>query len=191
MKAKTFDQVLAENKGKPILVANRGIPARRLCRSISEMEAISIMTATDVDKTSPSTRSAQELMLLGEDPTSYLDIDRIIEKAKKRGVIAIHPGWGFAAEDYSFPLKCEEAGIHFIGPPHDAMRLLGNKVAVRKLAKELGVPVVPVRKMPLHWRRHVSLPEKSVIRSCSKLKAAAAAGESTKYTPKKNSNPLL
>lgn len=143
MKAKTFDQVLAENKGKPILVANRGIPARRLCRSISEMEAISIMTATDVDKTSPSTRSAQELMLLGEDPTSYLDIDRIIEKAKKRGVIAIHPGWGFAAEDYSFPLKCEEAGIHFIGPPHDAMRLLGNKVAVRKLAKELGVPVVP------------------------------------------------
>ena len=143
MKAKTLEQVLAENKGKPILVANRGIPARRLCRSISEMEAISIMTATDIDKTSPSTRSAQELMLLGEYPTSYLDIDLIIEKAKKRGVIAIHPGWGFAAEDDAFPLKCEKAGIHFIGPPHDAMRLLGNKVAVRKLAIELDVPVVP------------------------------------------------
>ena len=143
MEEKTLEQVLAENKGKPILVANRGIPARRLCRSISEMEAVSIMTATDVDKTSPSTRSAQELMLLGEDPTSYLDIDRIIENAKTRGVIAIHPGWGFAAEDCSFPLKCEKAGIRFIGPPHEAMGLLGNKVAVRKLAIELGVPVVP------------------------------------------------
>jgi pyruvate carboxylase len=143
MEEKTLEQVLAENKGKPILVANRGIPARRLCRSISEMEAISIMTATDVDKTSPATRSAQELMLLGEDPRSYLDIDRIIENAKKRGVIAIHPGWGFAAEDCSFPLECKKAGIRFIGPPHDAMRLLGNKVAVRKLAMELGVPVIP------------------------------------------------
>jgi pyruvate carboxylase len=143
MEEKTLEQVLAENKGKPILVANRGIPARRLCRSISEMEAVSIMTATDVDKTSPSTRSARELMLLGEDPTAYLDMDRIIETAKNRGVIAIHPGWGFAAEDCSFPLKCEKAGIRFIGPPHDAMGLLGNKVAVRKLAKKLGVPVIP------------------------------------------------
>nr|WP_319393528.1 pyruvate carboxylase [uncultured Desulfobacter sp.] len=143
MEEKTLEQVLAENKGKPILVANRGIPARRLCRSISEMEAVSIMTATDVDKTAPSTRSARELMLLGEDPTSYLDMDRIIDNAKTRGVIAIHPGWGFAAEDCSFPLKCEKAGIRFIGPPHDAMGLLGNKVAVRKLAKKLGVPVIP------------------------------------------------
>nr|WP_319491919.1 pyruvate carboxylase [uncultured Desulfobacter sp.] len=143
MEEKTLEQVLTENKDKAILVANRGIPARRLCRSISEMEAVSIMTATDVDKTSPSTRSAQELMLLGEDPTSYLDIDRIIENAKNRGVIAIHPGWGFAAEDCSFPLKCEKAGIRFIGPPHEAMGLLGNKVAVRKLAMELGVPVIP------------------------------------------------
>lgn len=143
MKAKTLDQVLAENKGKPILVANRGIPARRICRSISEMEAISIMTATEIDKTSPSTVSAQELLLLGDNPTAYLDIDLIIEKAKERGVIAIHPGWGFAAEDHSFPRKCQEAGILFIGPPHDAMRLLGNKVAVRKLAMELDIPVVP------------------------------------------------
>jgi len=143
MEEKTLEQILAENKGKPILVANRGIPARRLCRSISEMEAVSIMTATDIDKTSPSTRSARELMLLGEDPTAYLDIDKIIKTAKSRGVIAIHPGWGFAAEDCSFPLKCEKAGIRFIGPPHGAMGLLGNKVAVRKLAQKLGVPVIP------------------------------------------------
>ena len=144
MKPKSFKEILDLMSDKPILVANRGIPARRICRSISEMsEAISVMTATDVDKTSPATSGANELMLLGDDPRAYLDIDTIIQKAKQRGVIAIHPGWGFAAEDESFPEKCKEAGIIFIGPPTEAMRTLGNKVAVRKLAKEIGVPVVP------------------------------------------------
>jgi len=144
MKTKTFEQVLTEIKGKRILIANRGIPARRLCRAISEMfEAVAVMTATDVDKTSPSTIGAHELLLLGEEPTAYLDIDLVIKKAKDRGVVAIHPGWGFGAEDESFPVKCREAGILFIGPPPVPMRILGNKVEVRKLAREIGVPVVP------------------------------------------------
>ncbi|MGE4551920.1 MAG: pyruvate carboxylase, partial [Desulfovibrionaceae bacterium] len=144
MKPKTFQEVLDAMSGKPILVANRGIPARRICRTISEMsEAISVMTATDVDKTSPATSGANELMLLGEDSRAYLDLDLIVKKAKDRGIIAIHPGWGFAAEDDSFPERCEKAGIIFIGPPQKAMHTLGNKVAVRKLAMELGVPVVP------------------------------------------------
>jgi len=144
METKTFEQVLTEIKGKPILIANRGIPARRICRAISEMfEAVAIMTATDVDKTSPSTIGAHELLLLGEEPTAYLDIDLIIKKARDRGVVAIHPGWGFGAEDESFPVKCKEAGILFIGPPPEPMRILGNKVEVRKLARKIGVPVVP------------------------------------------------
>ncbi|PTN36855.1 pyruvate carboxylase [Desulfonatronum sp. SC1] len=144
MATKTFEQVAKEIEGKPILVANRGIPARRIVRSIQEVfHAIPIMTATDVDKTAPFTAGAQELMLLGENPRAYLDIDLIIRKAKARGVIAIHPGWGFASEDQSFPEKCAAAGITFIGPPPEAMHLLGNKVEVRKLAKRLGVPVVP------------------------------------------------
>jgi pyruvate carboxylase len=144
MATKTFEQVAREIEGKPILVANRGIPARRIVRSIQEVfHAIPIMTATDVDKTAPFTAGAQELMLLGENPRAYLDIDLIIRKAKARGVIAIHPGWGFASEDQSFPEKCAAAGITFIGPPPEAMHLLGNKVEVRKLAKRLGVPVVP------------------------------------------------
>lgn len=144
MRPKTFEQVLQEVKGKPILVANRGIPARRICRSITEMfQAVAVMTATDVDKTSPATTGAHELLLLGEDPRSYLDLDRIIKMAKDRGILAIHPGWGFGSEDDSFPKKCEEAGIIFIGPNQGPMRLLGNKVAVRKLAEEIGVPVVP------------------------------------------------
>ncbi|TVR00097.1 MAG: hypothetical protein EA399_04970, partial [Desulfovibrionales bacterium] len=110
MATKTFEQVAREIEGKPILVANRGIPARRIVRSIQEVfHAIPIMTATDVDKTAPFTAGAQELLLLGENPRAYLDIDLIIRKAKARGVIAIHPGWGFASEDQSFPEKCAAA----------------------------------------------------------------------------------
>jgi pyruvate carboxylase len=142
--SKKFTEVLEELKGKPILVANRGIPARRIVRTIREMfQAVPVVTATEVDKTSPSVTAAKELILLGEDPRAYLDIDTIIAKAKARGVWGIHPGWGFAAENESFPEKCAKAGITFIGPPSQAMRKLGNKVQVRQLAKELGVPVVP------------------------------------------------
>ncbi len=144
MTPKPMNELLQELEGKPILVANRGIPARRICRSIRErFHATAIMTATDVDKTSPAVASAQELMLLGSDPTAYLDLDLIISKAKKRGVVAIHPGWGFASEDDTFPRKCQEAGIVFIGADADAMRMLGNKVEARNIAKKLGIPVVP------------------------------------------------
>lgn len=144
MGVKTFEQVVSELKGQRILVANRGIPARRIVRSIREMfQATPVMTATDVDKTAPFTSGAQELLLLGKNPRAYLDIDRVISRAKALDVIAIHPGWGFASEDFSFPTKCQQAGMVFIGPDPRAMETLGNKVAVRTLAKELGVPVVP------------------------------------------------
>lgn len=144
MKQKTFLEFLDEVNGRPILIANRGITARRISRAISEIPgAISMVTATDVDKTSPAAISAQQLMLLGKESSAYLDIDKIIRKAKEKNVIAIHPGWGFAAEDDSFPRKCREAGIIFIGPEQAAMKTLGNKVSVRKLAKTLDVPVVP------------------------------------------------
>ncbi len=144
MGPKTFDQVLKEIEGKPILVANRGIPGRRIVRSIQErFRAIPILTATNVDKTSPAVSGTREVMLLGDDPQAYLDLDLIIQKAKSRGVVAIHPGWGFASENEAFPAKCEEAGIIFIGSCVDSMHRLGNKVEVRKLAKRLGVPVVP------------------------------------------------
>ena len=144
MQPKSFEKVLEEVKGKRILVANRGIPARRICRSITEMfNAKAVMTATDVDKTSPASSGANELLMLGADPRAYLDLDKVIREAKANDIVAIHPGWGFGAEDDTFPAKCEEAGIIFIGPPQKPMQLLGNKVAVRKLAIEEGVPVVP------------------------------------------------
>ncbi|UQZ88705.1 pyruvate carboxylase [Deltaproteobacteria bacterium Smac51] len=141
---KTFDDVLKQLKRQPLLVANRGISGRRICRSIKErFDAIAIMTATDIDKAAPAAAAAQELMLLGEDPRAYLDLERIISLAKQRGVLGIHPGWGFASEDDAFPRLCEKAGIVFIGSTAEAMNLLGNKVQVRRLAKQLNIPVVP------------------------------------------------
>ena len=144
MIAKTFLEVLSEVEGKKILVANRGISARRVLRSIRErLRAIPVLTVTDVDMTSPATAGAHELITLGPDPRAYLDIDTVIKKAKARGVVAIHPGWGFASEDSEFPRKCAEAGVIFIGSSAEAMKSLGNKVEVRKLAQGLGIPVVP------------------------------------------------
>lgn len=144
MANKTFGEVQEALKGKAILVANRGIPARRICRSIRErFDAVAVMTATDVDKTAPAAAAAQELLLLGSDPRAYLDIDRIISFAKQRGIVGIHPGWGFASEDERFPRKCAAAGLTFIGATADAMEMLGNKVQARTIAKKLGIPVVP------------------------------------------------
>ncbi len=144
MKRKTFETVLKELRGARILVANRGIPARRIARSIHEqLNAIAVVTATEVDMTAPYTTSADELLLLGKDSRAYLDIERIVERAKERGIAAIHPGWGFASEDCRFPALCKKAGIVFIGPPAKAMELLGNKVSARKLARKLGIPIVP------------------------------------------------
>ncbi|ACV69592.1 pyruvate carboxylase [Desulfohalobium retbaense] len=144
MQEKAFESVVEELRDQPILVANRGIPARRIARSILEVfQAVPIITATEEDKTAPFTTGAQELLLLGSNPQAYLDIDLIINRAKARGVKAIHPGWGFASEDEAFPEKCRAAGLVFIGPPSRPMHILGNKVQVRNLAKEHGVPVVP------------------------------------------------
>ena len=140
MGIKSFDSVVNYLKGKAILVANRGIPARRICRSIRErFDAIAVMTATDVDKTAPSASSAHELLLLGPDPRAYLDMHRIVNLAKQRNIIAIHPGWGFASEDDTFPLICKEAGLVFIGSTSESMKLLGNKVQVRNLAESMQV----------------------------------------------------
>ncbi len=144
LKKRTFEEVRESLRGKVILVVNRGIPARRICRSISErFEAVSAMTVTDVDKTQPAATSAQELILLGSDPRAYLNLERIIELAKQRNVVAMHPGWGFASEDMLFPKLAEEAGITFIGASADAMYKLGNKVQARIIARQVGVPVVP------------------------------------------------
>ena len=107
MPNKTFKEVQEFLKGKIILVANRGIPARRICRSIRErFDAIAAMTATDIDKTAPSASTAQKLLLLGPDPRAYLDIERIVKLAKRSGVVktaASRPSAGTTALSSSAP----------------------------------------------------------------------------------------
>ena len=174
MQQRTFEEVRESLRGKVILVANRGIPARRISRSIRErFEAIAAITATDIDKTEPAAASAQELILLGADPRAYLDLPRIIRLARERGCVAIHPGWGFASEDNNFPKLCAEAGITFIGATAEAMHLLGNKVEARRVAPSaFRWSRVPTNPSTFRARERSFM--KLASRSCSKPRAAAA-----------------
>ena len=108
-----------------------------------ETYTVELIYADNQSSNDKAVSAAQELMLLGPNPSAYLDLDLIISKAKARGVVGIHPGWGFASEDSRFPALCRKAGIVFIGASEEAMNLLGNKVQARAVAKRLGIPVVP------------------------------------------------
>ena len=95
---------------------------------------------------------ADEAYLIGEHLSplgAYLAIDEIIALAKKRGVDAIHPGYGFLSENAAFALACEEAGIKFIGPPSRVLARMGDKLEAKKIAVACGVPVIPGRREPL------------------------------------------
>ncbi|RLC07066.1 MAG: pyruvate carboxylase, partial [Deltaproteobacteria bacterium] len=122
-------------------VANRGIPALRVGRTIREMGAIYAAFFTEEDKTAPHVSKADMALRLST-VEGYLDINEIVRVAKKHNVAALHPGWGFAAEDNRFPTMCKEHGIIFIGPSETPMRKLGNKVQARNIARSLSIPVV-------------------------------------------------
>jgi acetyl-CoA carboxylase biotin carboxylase subunit len=127
-----------------ILVANRGEIAIRIIRAIQELnyEAVAIYETPDRD--SMHIRSADEAVWIGNGPRcDYLNIDKVIAAAQKSGATAIHPGYGFLAENADFARACEKAGIIFIGPPSDVIDNLGNKVMARKIMAEAGIPMVP------------------------------------------------
>lgn len=127
-----------------ILVANRGEIAIRLIRAIQELnyEAVAVYEKPDAD--SSHIRIANEATLLGDGPRSdYLNIDKIITAAKRTDACAIHPGYGFLAENADFAKACEENGIIFIGPSSQVISNLGNKVVARKIMAEAGIPMVP------------------------------------------------
>lgn len=130
---------------KKILVANRGEIALRILRACREMDIQSVAVYSEPDRTALHVRYADEAYLLGPGPSrdSYLNIPKIIEIAKKSGAEAIHPGYGFLAENASFAEACEEAGITFIGPTPHSIRLLGDKAQARKTMQEAGIPLVP------------------------------------------------
>lgn len=130
---------------KKILIANRGEIAVRVIRACREMEIPTVAVYSEADRPSLHVRYADEAFCIGPPPSteSYLAMDKIIEVAKKTQAEAIHPGYGFLAENAAFAGLCEREGITFIGPSSKAMRVTGSKTSARTLAKEVGVPVVP------------------------------------------------
>ncbi|MEN6425932.1 MAG: biotin carboxylase N-terminal domain-containing protein, partial [Phycisphaerales bacterium] len=128
-----------------ILVANRGEIALRIIRACREMGIASVAVYSEADRNAPYLQLADEAICIGpaDCNQSYLNIPRIISTAEITNVDAIHPGYGFLAENINFAQICSDCGIGFIGPPVEAMKLLGDKVEARKLAKKAKVPIVP------------------------------------------------
>jgi acetyl-CoA carboxylase, biotin carboxylase subunit len=128
-----------------ILIANRGEIALRVIRACRELGVDSVAVFSEADRGAHYLDLANEAYCIGPAPAaeSYLRIERIIGAAEIGNVEALHPGYGFLAENADFAEKCRASQIEFIGPPHEAMHKLGDKVAARKIAREADVPCVP------------------------------------------------
>jgi pyruvate carboxylase subunit A len=128
-----------------ILVANRGEIALRVMRACREMGIASVAVYSDADKEALFARYADEAIPIGPAPAgqSYLSIPKILEAAKKCGAEAIHPGYGFLAENPHFARACEQQGLEFIGPSSHVLELMGDKVTARREMAKAGVPIVP------------------------------------------------
>ena len=143
-------------KLKKVLVANRGEIAVRIIRALKELEIKSVSLFTEPDKENIWVGLADESYLTPD----YLDQDFIVDLCKKTRCDAVHPGYGFLAENKDFVSLLENSGIKFIGPSSSAMSLSGDKVAARKLAQKIGVPVVPGSNILKDKREAILLSEK-------------------------------
>jgi acetyl-CoA carboxylase biotin carboxylase subunit len=130
---------------KKLLVANRGEIALRVIRAARELGIKSVAIYSEIDRWMDFVFQADEAYCIGPAPSreSYLKADRIVELAKRTGAQAIHPGYGFLAEDPSFARLCEQEGIIFVGPSSKALAKAGNKINSRQIAERLGVPTIP------------------------------------------------
>jgi acetyl-CoA/propionyl-CoA carboxylase biotin carboxyl carrier protein len=162
---------------KKVLIANRGEIALRVIRACRELGIASVAVYSDADRSAMHVGAADEAFRIGPAPAShsYLNTDVLLETATKSGCDAVHPGYGFMAENAAFARSCEKAGVTFIGPSPDAIDRMGNKIAARSVAHAAGVPVVPGTIEPVtgpdavrDWAEHVGYP--------IAIKAAAGGG---------------
>jgi acetyl-CoA/propionyl-CoA carboxylase biotin carboxyl carrier protein len=128
-----------------VLVANRGEIAVRIVRALEEMGIACVAVYSEHDRDALHAKHADEAYNLGEGPAAenYLNVEKILDVAKRSGAEAIHPGYGFLAENAPFAQACEDAGIVFIGPPASAIEAMGSKTRARELMQAAGVPIVP------------------------------------------------
>jgi pyruvate carboxylase subunit A len=128
-----------------VLIANRGEIAIRVMRACRELGVETVAIYSDADTNALHVKYADEAFHVGEAPPSksYLNIDRILEVAKKSGAEAVHPGYGFLAENYRFARRCQEEGVTFIGPSWRTIEMMGSKIGSKKTMRDVGVPVVP------------------------------------------------
>jgi acetyl-CoA/propionyl-CoA carboxylase biotin carboxyl carrier protein len=128
-----------------VLIANRGEIAVRIIRACEELGIATVAVYSEIDREAPHVLRADEAFLLGPGPASesYLVVDKIIDAVKRSGAEAVHPGYGFLAENAAFAAALEKEGIVFIGPPASAIEAMGSKTRARELMEKAGVPIVP------------------------------------------------
>jgi propionyl-CoA carboxylase alpha chain len=130
---------------RKVLVANRGEIARRVLRTLRVMGIAGVAVYSDADAAAPHVREADEAVRIGPPPSrdSYLAIDRLLAAAAATGAQAVHPGYGFLAENAEFAERCAAEGLIFIGPPPAAIRAMGSKIEAKRIMAAAGVPVIP------------------------------------------------
>jgi acetyl-CoA/propionyl-CoA carboxylase, biotin carboxylase, biotin carboxyl carrier protein len=161
-----------------VLIANRGEIAVRVIRACEELGVASVAVYSELDRDAVHVKRADEAYLIGPGPAaeSYLVIEKILDVAKRSGADAIHPGYGFLAENAAFAAACEQAGIVFIGPPASAIDAMGSKTAARELMQKAGVPIVPGTTEPVADVRAARKVIKDTIGFPVAVKAAGGGG---------------